>query len=39
MIRHFRTERIRDWNRISVGTEEQMAALLRETEKILAGCR
>ena len=39
LIRHFRTERIRDWNRISVGTEEQMETLLRETEKILAGCR
>ena len=35
LIRHFSTERIRDYNRISVGTDEQMHALIRETEKIL----
>ena len=30
-------ERIRDYNRISVGTDEQMDALIRETEQVLRG--
>ncbi len=35
LIRHFNSERIKDYNRISIGTEEQMEALIRETGKIL----
>ena len=35
LVRHFDAERIRDYNRISIGTEEQMEALVRETEQIL----
>ena len=35
LVRHFDAERIRDYNRISVGTEEQMDTLVQETEKIL----
>ncbi len=35
LIRHFSAERIRDYNRISIGTDEQMEALIRETEAIL----
>ncbi len=37
LVRHFNAERIREYNRITVGTEEQMEALIRETEKILNG--
>ena len=37
LIRHFGAERIRDYNRISVGTDEQMDALIRETEQVLRG--
>ncbi len=35
LIRHFRTERIRNYNRISVGTRKQMEQLIRTTGKIL----
>ena len=35
LVRHFDAERIRDYNRISIGTEEQMDTLVQETEKIL----
>ena len=35
LVRHFSAERIKDYNRISVGTDEQMETLVRETEKIL----
>ena len=35
LVRHFGTERIRDYNRISIGTEEQMEALIQALEKIL----
>ena len=35
LVRHFDAERIRDYNRISVGTEEQMDTLVQETEQIL----
>ena len=37
LIRHFSAERIRDYNRISIGTDEQMEVLIRETEGILRG--
>ena len=35
LIRHFNVERIRDYNRISVGTREQMEKLIETTGKIL----
>ena len=35
LVRHFKQERIRDYNRITVGTRPQMEALLATTEKIL----
>ena len=37
LIRHFSTERIRDFNRISIGTEEQMEALVREAGALVTG--
>ena len=37
LIRHFRVDRIRDYNRISIGTREQMEALTAAAEKILSG--
>ena len=36
LVRHFGTERIKDFNRISVGTDDQMDILLNELTKILA---
>ncbi len=35
LIRHFSVERIRDYNRISIGTDEQMDAFLAETARIV----
>ena len=35
LIRHFSVPRIRDWNRITVGTEEQMALLMAAIREIL----
>lgn len=35
-VRYFRTERIREYLRISIGTPEQMELLLREIQEILA---
>lgn len=35
LIRHFSKERIKDYNRITVGTREQMEIFVSETEKIL----
>ncbi len=35
LVRHFAGERIRDYNRISVGTEEQMEILVNKLEEIL----
>ncbi len=37
LIRHFNVERIKDYNRISIGTDSQMDTFLAETEKILNG--
>ena len=35
LVRHFSGERIRDYNRISIGTDEQMQALIQALEEIL----
>ena len=35
LVRHFNTERIKDYNRISIGTDDQMEAFIRETEQII----
>ena len=37
LIRHFSADRIKDYNRISIGTDEQMEVFLKETEKIING--
>lgn len=38
LIRHFTIERIRDYNRITVGTRAQIAVLLDNIKDILGGC-
>ena len=37
LVRHFTKERIRDYNRITVGTKEQIGILLEKLERILSG--
>ncbi len=37
LIRHFSVERIRDYNRITIGTREQMEALVREAGQAVSG--
>ena len=35
LVRHFDRERIRDYNRITIGTREQMDILLKNVREIL----
>jgi histidinol-phosphate aminotransferase len=35
LVRHFEQPRIKDYNRITVGTREEIDALLRATQEIL----
>ena len=35
LVRHFKIERIKDYNRISIGTPEEMSTLVGEIEKII----
>ena len=37
LIRHFSQDRIRDYNRITIGTREQMEVFVRETRAIISG--
>lgn len=37
LVRHFETPRLRAWNRITIGTQEQMQALLTAIRAILGG--
>ncbi len=37
LVRHFSKERIRDYNRISVGTEEQMETLVQALRSVISG--
>ena len=39
LVRHFTSERIKDFNRITIGTMEQMSALVKEIENILEACK
>ena len=37
LVRHFTSERIKDFNRVTIGTKEQMDAFLKATKEILQG--
>ena len=37
LIRHFSKERIRDYNRISIGTDEQMETLIQRISEVISG--
>lgn len=39
LVRHFTSERIRDYNRITIGTREMMDVLINETREILSAKR
>lgn len=39
LVRHFTSERIKDFNRITIGTMEQMTSLVKEIENILEACK
>ncbi len=36
LVRHFETDRLKDWNRISIGTEDQMKTLIETLKKMEA---
>ncbi len=38
LIRHFSVERIKDYNRISIGTDAQMEALVAAARDIVVSC-
>jgi histidinol-phosphate aminotransferase len=37
LVRNFTSERIKDYNRVTIGTKEQMDAFLQAVEEILKG--
>ena len=37
LVRHFETPRLKNYNRITIGTREQMDVLLEKTKEIISG--